>query len=396
MNDAKKIKVLYVITKGNWGGAQRYVFDLATNLPKSHFETAVAAGEGTMLKDALREEGVRVIELKPLARDMGFRRDLDAFVGLVRLFKAEKPGVLHLNSSKAAGLGVLAARVAKIPCIMVTIHGLPQNEPRQFLIRLLIKLATYATVLLSHKTILISTRDKESFPRFPGIAKKLHLVLIGIKGSRTKSAEEARGDIFANLKKPTELCAGKTIIGTVAELTRNKGLSFAVEAMRDIPEALYIIVGGGEERANLERLIAERGLTDRVFLCGFMPDAKNLLKAFNIFLLPSLKEGLPYTLLEAGLVSRPVVASYVGGTPDIIEDMKTGILVKPAQPKEISKALLFLIEHPDKQKEFGSALAKDVREKFAFHEFLEKTYALYEKTSPVDTSEPLQVDATSL
>ena len=137
METTVKKKILFVITKSNWGGAQRYVYDLATHLPKEEFEVAVAFG-GTgevgasagLLEVRLREAGVRIIFLTTFARDIGILREFSAFFELLRTIRAENPDVLHLNSSKAGGLGALSGRIAGLRRIIFTAHGFAPNELR--------------------------------------------------------------------------------------------------------------------------------------------------------------------------------------------------------------------------------------------------------------------------
>ena len=112
-------------------------------------------------------------------------------------------------------------------------------------------------------------------------------------------------------------------------------------------------------------------------LIGEYLNAASLLYAFDIFLLPSLKEGLPYALLEAGVAGLPVIATNVGGVPEIIEDMKSGIIIKEKRPKEIEEALKFLIDHPEKRKEFGEQLQKTVVQNFTLERMVKETVALY-------------------
>ena len=115
-----KKKVTYVITKSNWGGAQRYVFDLATNLPKEQFEVAVALGGDGLLAKKLQERNTSIYRSISLGRDISIGKDIRSFFELYRLFKKERPDVVHLNSSKAGGIGALAARVAGIKKIIFT------------------------------------------------------------------------------------------------------------------------------------------------------------------------------------------------------------------------------------------------------------------------------------
>ena len=177
-----KKKVLYVITKGNWGGAQRYVFDLATGLPKDEFEVAVALGEPALsagkpglLADKLKSASVMIYYISSLGRDVSFGKDTTSFFELYRLFKKEKPDIAHLNSSKAGGVGALAARLAGVHKIIFTAHGWPFWEQRNFLMRGAIWFFSWLTALLSHTVIVISDYDLRVARRMPFTSSKFWL-----------------------------------------------------------------------------------------------------------------------------------------------------------------------------------------------------------------------------
>ncbi len=123
-------KILLVVTKGNWGGAQRYVYDLATELPVDQFEPVVVAGAGHALPTRLAAAGIRTIALPKLERDINWRQEAATLAALVKIFWRERPSVVHLNSSKIGGLGALAARLALVPRIIFTAHGWPFHEAR--------------------------------------------------------------------------------------------------------------------------------------------------------------------------------------------------------------------------------------------------------------------------
>src|ERR1700734_3367295 len=129
MNQART-KVLFLITKGTWGGAQRYVFDLATNIPRGRFEAVVAYGQKGKLAEDLTNAGVRTLQLPSLGRDVAVVSDIKSFFEILKLLRKERPDVLHLNSSKAAALGAPAARIAGVKKIIFTVHGWPFRENR--------------------------------------------------------------------------------------------------------------------------------------------------------------------------------------------------------------------------------------------------------------------------
>lgn len=393
----KKIKILYVITKSNWGGAQRYVYDLATNLPKVKFDIAVALGGTGELGQKLTEVGIRVIQIQRLRRDIGVINDIATFFELVKIFLYEKPDVIHLNSSKVGGLGGLAGRIYNIfvflfsalhvprstlyARIIFTAHGWAFNEERGVVSRFLIRCASWFTVALSHTTIVVSDYDRNQAERMLFLKHKIVRIHNGVRKIKFAAKNTAREILLP--QHATSL--GKALwVGTIAELHSNKGLSYAIKAVKKLKEKMgaekfvFVIIGEGEERLALEKLIQEINLQNEVFLVGKKEGASSLLHAFDVFLLPSIKEGLPYVILEAGVAELPIVASAVGGIPEIIQDMKSGILVKSKHEDEIALALEFLLANPQKRAEFGETLKEYVVSNFSLERMAEEISRLYE------------------
>ncbi len=390
MEQGKKLKILYIITKSNWGGAQRYVFDLATSLPREDFEPVVAFGGNGQLKEKLETAGVLTISILALDRDIGVFKEFRAFANILKVVRDTKPDLIHLNSSKAGILGALAARLNNIYIflhnlhpkpytlhpsrVIFTAHGWPFKEKRDSFTKKLLEYTSWLTIILSDKTIVVSRDDLERVSRFLFIKPKVILVHNGINTPHFKERANAR---YALSEKIGSRPDGKLWIGSIAELTGNKGLDYAIEATKNVPDCCYVIIGGGEDKEKLKKMIEDAALEKKVFLAGQTDNAASLLKAFDIFLLPSLKEGLPYVLLEAGAAGLPVVATNVGGVPEIIDDMKSGIVIKAKRPKEIEEVLKFLIDHPEKRKEFGEQLQKTVEEKFTLERMVRETIKVY-------------------
>lgn len=313
-------KILLVITKSNWGGAQRYVYDLATHLPADSFDVAVAlggkggAGSPTgRLAAKLSEAGVRTIPVRSFMRDLSLLHEFGAFAELVRIFRSEHPDVVHLNSSKAGGLGALAARMIGIRNIVFTAHGWPFKEPRSLAWRAFAWLGSWATALLSHTVIVVSKDDLRIGKRLPFCESKMHLIYNGVELPPLGSGEIIR----------TAFPAGAHIVGTIGELNHNKNQIALIDAAKADPKLFIAIVGEGENRAHLEAKIWEYDLEDRVKLFGFVPQSEAL-RGFDAFALPSLKEGLPYVLLEAKAAGLPIVlTNRVGGVGEILDTTDT-------------------------------------------------------------------------
>lgn len=376
--ERKKHKILYIITKGNFGGAQRYVFDLATSLPRENFDVSVAFGQAGMLAEKLLDAGIKTIEIKSLQRDINLLLDFKSFFELVRIFKKEKPDTIHINSSKIGGLGSLAGRVTGVPNIIFTAHAWAWNENRNAISKVAIKFLHWLTIVFSHKTITVSENLAKQVSHWPFVSKKIHVVHNGINPFDLKNQIEARTELI-------KISGGTKIpekwIGTAAELHKNKGLDFLINAFSKIeqenPNSEIFIMGEGEERNNLEKLIAEKNLQDKIHLLGHVKDAKSYLKAFDVFTLTSRTEALPYSIPEAGLAGLPVVASSVGGIPEIIENGKSGILIEKGNIDQIQEALSLLLRNKSVGENYGKNLKEKVERQFLQKEMVKNTIALY-------------------
>lgn len=374
-----KIKILFVITKSNLGGAQKYVFDLATRLPKEQFEVSVVLGGDGLLADKLRGSNIRIITISSLLRDVNIFKDAVTFFTLWKLFRAERPDVVHLNSAKVSGLGALAARLARVPKIIFTAHGWAFNEERVLPSRIIIKFLSWMTILLSHKTIAVSKSVQTDTDRWPFVNNKIITIRNGVKESEFYPRDEARTKLFARISgEPTP---NIYIVGTIAELHKNKGLEYAIEAFAKIipnnPNLYYFILGGGEEKDRLSALVEHHGLQERVLLLGYVEDAARFLKAFDVFILPSIKEGLPFVVLEAGLARVPVIATKVGGIPEVIENEKSGLLVASRDGDAIAKAIQKLREGPELVKHLEEALRDKVANEFSLERTFKETSTVY-------------------
>jgi glycosyltransferase involved in cell wall biosynthesis len=376
-------KVIYLITKSNWGGAQRYVYDLATSLPDDRFAVTVALGGSGILRQKLEAANVRTIEIPRLGREVDLFDDARVLVDLVKLFRREQPDAIHVNSSKIGGLGALAGRITGVGNIVFTAHGWPFNEDVAWWKQALMYFFSWLTALFSHSTVTICKKDFNQGLRMPLVSKKIALIPNGIPEPSWLAKETAR----ASLEKRSGPLPPGLWIGTIAELHPNKGLAYAIEAlaklrrMRRGQHIFFFVLGEGVLRPALESLVDYHGLRDSVFLVGHVQDAATYLGAFDIFLLPSLKEGLPYTMLEAGLREMPVIATAVGGIPDIIADGMSGLVIEPKNADAIFEAVSFYMDHPAEALGFGRELKKTISEHFSLQSMVPRIVNLYTKTT---------------
>lgn len=367
-------RILYVITKANWGGAQKYVYDLALAAKDAGHEVKVAYGESGTLSARLADAHIPIVAIPAMGRNVHLGNDSHLFFSLRALFERERPDVVHLNSAKAAGLGALTARIAGVPRIIFTAHGWAFNESRPWWQRVLIWNLSGITVLLAHTTICVSDAVKRQISSFPFATRKCVVIKNGVTCPALLPREEAREALLPNH-------ARTYWIGMISELHTTKRISDAIDAFArlkdEFPDAILVVIGEGEERKRLQKLIHEKNLTGRVFILGFVPQAPAKLSAFDLFLHTSRSEALAYAILEAGCAALPTIATAVGGIPEIIEDGVSGILVPPLRPDLVAEKMRGLMQDTTRAHQLGTNLHSRVVTEFSESKMAAYTLALY-------------------
>ncbi len=371
-------KILYCITKGNFGGAQRYVYDLATNINKIDYEVVVLCGEGEVLPKKLEDAHIRVIQVQSMQRDISIMKELKSFVELYKIFKQEKPDVIHLNSSKMGGSGAFIGRLVGIKNIIFTAHGFAFNEDRSHISKQILLFFHWITILLTHKTIMVSDKTMKDIDYLPFMKQKLIKIYNGIDtGLDFYGKDEATRFL---LKDKNISTVGKTILLSIGELHKNKGYDLFIPALKKVEkDFIYLIIGEGEERNNIERLIENNDLKDKVFLLGRIENAYRYIKAADVFVLPSRTEAFPYVLLESGLAGACILASNVGGIPEVIEDDYNGILFEVSSESDILHKVNLLMEDGAMRETFGNRVRDKVMKQFSLERMVEGTVGVYEE-----------------
>lgn len=380
-------KILLCITKAAAGGAQKYIYDLATHLPPDQFNVAVVAGGKGPLFGMLQQKDIRTIPVFGLERDVNPMREMQTFLNLVRIFIHEKPDIIHLNSSKMGSMGALAAWISKLftfhfkTRVIFTVHGWGFREDRNVGERLAIFAISWVSAFFHHHTIVINSSDHADANQFIS-RKKISLIQLGISSSPSLSRKNARA-FFNNDDNP--ITDDTLLIGVTAELTKNKGLSYFVDAIRDVRAALpkknirCIIMGEGEQRPHLAERIKAHDLDHHISLVGFTPNAHRYLPAFDLFVLTSVKEGLPYAVMEAMAAELPVVASRVGGIPDLITHGKNGMLAPAKQVSVFAAHITHLLESSDERRMLGLNAKQTIATHYNLDRMITSTANLYDK-----------------
>jgi len=318
------MKILLVITKAEIGGAQAFVLTLAKGLKARGQEVAVAAGDGDYLPSALQEAGIRFFRLKSLKRSSNPLSVLTSAKELRQLIRREGFSVLHLNSSNALS-GTLAAKMSgrRVKTIF-TVHGLSvldKNYQANFIIKFLFKVYFKFFSLFINKTVFVSHYNKEEASK-QGIGKNGVVIYNGLaikqddfldRVSARQKISELVGHSFSE---------NDFLIGSIGRLAYPKNYEFIINLWPLIKEkksqAKLIIIGEGPEREKYQKLIKDNNLMTDIYLPGESKDARSLLKSFDLFVLPSIYEGLSISLIEALFAGVPALASDVGGNREVI------------------------------------------------------------------------------
>lgn len=330
-------KILFVITKSNWGGAQKYVFDLATSLHTEGWIVKVAVGGQGDLVDKLKEEKIEVITLNSMENDMNIFVSIASLFELYMVFRKVNPDVVHLNSSKIGLFGGIAGKLAGVRSVIFTAHGWPFSEDRSDLSKKFLRVLMKFSVLLSKKTICVSKSTKSTLDAPDWVKNKLTVIYNGISAIDFKK----NGAFFEDFH-----CAKKEELAiiSIGELHSSKGFDLALIHLSKLTHLSWEwhIIGEGKEREHLEKQIIELELQDRVYLHGHVSVASQYLASFDVFFLPSRTEALAYVAIEAIQTNLPIIASNAGGIPEVLrrDPGTTFISIRDANtPKIIEKAL---------------------------------------------------------
>lgn len=358
------MSILYLITELSVGGAQTVLLRLLRGLDRRRFRPAVAClynGQGSVAQQ-IRALGIEVFDAR-----MRGKADLGALFRLYRHIRRTRPTILHAHLFHANLPARALGRLAGVPIIICTEHTMAM-EPR-WRYRL-----NRWTVGLADRVVAISANVRDFCRTQIGLPEeKLVLIPNGVELPELPlpTAREAR----AALGLPPD----GLLLGAVSRLDPAKGIDVLLEALVQVEDASLVVVGDGPQRAALETLAARLGLSARVHWAGFQQDAVRLLPAFDLFVQPSVYEGLPTTVMEAMAAGLPVVATAVGGTPEVVVDGVTGRLVPPRDPAALAAAIHALLHDPDRRRTMGQAGRERVAQHFSVEQMVRRTERLYDE-----------------
>ena len=336
----RRIRVVHVITRLELGGAQQNTLYCVRHHDRQRFDVGLIAGRGGLLDDEARSIPDADVQLVPYLRHpLAPAHDAYALARLVRHFRTRRVDIVHTHSSKAGILGRLAARMAGVPVVIHTVHGWSFNDTQSAARRRLYVMLERLCARLTDRLLVVSSPNREKGLALdigrPGAYRVLH--------SGIDIAAFAGATGRAEVREELGFGAERIVVGTVANFKAQKApldfVAAAAAARRREPRFAFFMAGDGELRAEVERRIRAEGLRDCFRLLGWRRDAVRLFQAMDIYLLTSHFEGLPRSVLQAMAAGVPVVATAVDGTPEVVRDEISGLLVKPGDTDGAARAL---------------------------------------------------------
>jgi glycosyltransferase involved in cell wall biosynthesis len=356
MDKEKKIKVFHIITKLELGGAQKVTLQTLEGLNKRKFSAGlITSVEGMMLEEAQEIKDITLYTLGNLDRPISPLRDAAAFFSIYKILRKEKPHIVQTHSSKAGIVGRWAAFFARVPIIIHSVHGFSFNDYLPFSKKWFFIILEKITSKITSFFFIDSQENIRAGQRYKLYRGKNYIQLK--PGIDLKQFIEAQID-KKNEKKRIGIPAEASVVEMIACLKAQKApLDFARVAalvLKELPDSYFILVGDGELRKEMDRLLAELKLGEHFKMLSWRRDIVQLVGLCDIMMLTSLWEGLPTVLPMARAMKKPIVATRIDGSKEVVEEGKHGYLVEPHDINTMAERVIYLLKNPEIMRNMGS------------------------------------------
>lgn len=357
------IKVMQIVLSLECGGLEKLVIDLATKLNNNGFNTSICCLDA--LGELANEASKKRIEVFVIKRRAG--KDILLPFKLAYLMRSKKVDVVHTHNMAPLLYGTLAARLVGVPVVLNTRHGREKKSSSPFIWN------------MNDAVVAISEDAKREMLKWNRIdTKKTKVIHNGIDIYKYACLQDG-----SELRKMLNINTSTFVVGTVARLSPEKDQFTLIDAflrvVNKIDDAKLVFVGDGILKDNLKSHAEKLGIPNKVMFLDFRDDVFNILPIFDVFVLSSLTEGISLTLLEAMAAALPIVATNVGGNPEVVIDGETGFFVPPKDPEKMAEAIMKILQNPELAKKMGEVGRKRVEEEFSLDRMIKEYEELYEE-----------------
>lgn len=380
-----KIKVLRIISRLNIGGPSVHAVLLNRGLAQRGFESLLVAGSEGPLEGSMREyahrQGVNPFFIADIENRVTLKyRDLRAMLRLYQLIQRERPHIVHTHTAKAGLMGRMVGRSAGVPVVVHTYHGHVLhgyfNPVKTWLLRRMEQALAHCT----DGIITVSERVKCDLLAYGvATADKMHVIPLGFDFTAFTHTHGMRGDF----RREWQIDPATRLVGIVGRIVPIKNHHLFLEAAAHIaathPDVQFVIVGDGELRERIKEYASELGLAGRVIFTGWLHDMPQVYRDLDVLVVASKNEGTPVTAIEAMVMGCPVVATKVGGLPDMIIDGINGCLVLPHDATQLAERVLYLLHHPKEAQLMSQHARVQALNRYTLPRLLEHTEAFYHR-----------------
>jgi len=378
------------------GGSAQNTLTTALNHDSRHYnvwlikgptlESAMTKAETKLVEDQLetaKKQSIEIIDVPSLIRRISPINDVRALVALFRLMRKLEPHIVHTHTSKAGILGRLAAWMARVPIVIHTPHGhVFYGHFGRSLSRIFLQTEKLLGRITHHQIALTPEEGNDYLNLGVAKSKNISVIHSGVDLNCFKRSKTESNPGRNELAIPPD----SLVVGYVGWLIPIKGVTYLVKAMAEVvqrhPNSLLVLVGKGDEKGEEEIKLKEQvenlGLADNVRFLGWRSDVDEIMGCFDIFVLPSLNEGMGRVLVEAMSAGLPIVASRVGGIPDLVKHGENGLLVPPANAGALEQAISDLLSDKSRRKHMGET-GKKMCHPYSVEAMVEKIDDLYSR-----------------
>ena len=381
----KKIKIIHIITRLDKGGSSRILLDIAKTLDKEKFCVKIISGLTLDAQEDLDrfslETGVEIIFVSSLRRDINIFLDIAALFRIRLILKEEKPDIVHLHTSKAGFLGRIAAKFTGVPAVIYMPHGhIFYGYTNFVLTKIYIILERFAARLCDAIITLSDVEARDFLAR--NIAGKDKFLTIH-NGIDLKNYQVIDTNRLEKLKNEVKLEPNTPVITVISRLEPVKGLEVFIQALAEvakiIPKFTALIVGSGSLRKSLQMKAKALNLEGKVKFLGYRDDIKEIISLSDIIVNPALNEGFGLVILEAQALGKAVLATRVGGVPEVIIDNQTGILVPAGDSKSLAAGIIRILQDTGLAARLATEAKKRIELEFSKEKMISQLVELYFK-----------------
>ncbi len=382
-------KILHIITRLDMGGSAQNTLHTCMELSGKYeiilvhglsHESGMSDLEKKIVKDGVekaKKNGVKVIALPSIVRSIRPIKDFKALLALMWLIFKEKPDIVHTHSSKAGILGRVAAKISFVPNIIHTPHGhVFYGYFGPFTSNIFLWVEKILSRFTDHMVALTDGEMDDYIKLSVCSPEKLLKIHSGVDVKQFMNSNGNR----VEKRRSLGLDQNGNVLGFVGWLLPIKGPEYLLKAMEDIwqkyPETALVFVGKGDLAMDLRAQALQVSANGRIKFLGWREDIDEIMSIFDMLVLPSLNEGMGRVLVEAMAAGKPVVASNVGGIPDLVRDGENGYLVPPADEKALADRIKKLLDDPGRAWEMGQQ-GRKLCQQFSLEAMIEKLDDLY-------------------